>query len=62
MNEEFEMQPNQCSKCNAMSSKWNILLNLTANYQEMLLSKELILFDRGDLSRHKELQEWLIEC
>ena len=44
------------AKCNAMSSKLNILMNLTTNYQEMLLSKELILFDRGDLSRHKILQ------
>ena len=34
----------------------NILLNLTVNYQEMLLCKEFTLLDRGDLSRHKILQ------
>ena len=49
MKKEFEMQ------CNVFKIKY-ISLNLAANYQEMLLSKELILFDRGDLSRHKILQ------
>ena len=51
----------QCSKCNAMSSKWNILLNLTANYQEMLLSKELTLLDKGDLSSIKySNNDWML--
>ena len=49
MKKEFEIQ------CNVFKIKY-IPLNLTANYQEMLLSKELILLDRGDFSRHKILQ------
>ena len=55
MKKEFEMQCN-VRKCNAMSSKRNILLKLTANYREMFLSKELMLLDRGDHCRHKVLQ------